>query len=285
MRAGRCCRLDHAGAQTLARHFHETKAGNPADLDACAIRFQPVLDALFDRDVVAAIFHVDEVDDDQPGKVAQPQLPRDFFGGLKVGLERCFLDRAFLGCPSGVHVDGHKRLGHADDDIAAGTQLNRGVEHAGKIAFDLITREQGQGISVVFDVLRMRRHEHFHVIFGDTVTFFALDQYLVDFAVIEVADRAFDQAAFFVDRRGGDGFQGQIADLFPLPQKIVVIAANFRTGALCAGGPNDQPCTFRHLDLAGDFLELLAVRCIGDLARNATATRRVRHQYAIAARQ
>ena len=37
--------------------------------------------------VVASFVHVDEVDDDQPCKVTQPQLSRDFLGGLEVGLK------------------------------------------------------------------------------------------------------------------------------------------------------------------------------------------------------
>ena len=40
------------------------------------------------------LFHVDEVDDDEPGQVAQAQLAGDLFGCLHIGLERRLLDVA-----------------------------------------------------------------------------------------------------------------------------------------------------------------------------------------------
>ena len=43
---------------------------------------QAFLQAPFDRAVVALLIHVDEIDDDQPGEVAQSKLPRHFLGGL-----------------------------------------------------------------------------------------------------------------------------------------------------------------------------------------------------------
>jgi hypothetical protein len=45
-----------------------------------------LLELLLDRAVVAVLLHVDEVDDDQAGKVAQAQLAGDFLGRLEVGL-------------------------------------------------------------------------------------------------------------------------------------------------------------------------------------------------------
>ena len=76
-----------------------------ADLDARAVVLQAVLQPLLDRAVVAVLLHVDEVDDDQAGKVAQPQLPGDFLGRLQIGLERGVLDRMLLGGAAGVDVD------------------------------------------------------------------------------------------------------------------------------------------------------------------------------------
>ena len=47
-----------------------------ADLDARAVLPQAVRHLAFDGAVVALLVHVDEVDHDQAGEVAQPQLPR-----------------------------------------------------------------------------------------------------------------------------------------------------------------------------------------------------------------
>ncbi len=58
-----------------------------ADLDARAVVLQRVLHAPLDRAVVARLLHVDEVDDDQAGKIAQPQLPGDLVGRLQIGAD------------------------------------------------------------------------------------------------------------------------------------------------------------------------------------------------------
>ena len=87
-----------------------------ADLDAGAVEAQRILEPPLDRAVVALLLHVDEVDDDEAGEVAQPQLARDFLGRLEVGLERGLLDREFARRPARVHVDRDQRFGLVDDD-------------------------------------------------------------------------------------------------------------------------------------------------------------------------
>ena len=57
-----------------------------ADLDAGAVVLQRVLQPALDRRGCCGFLHVDEVDDDQAGEVAQAQLAGDFVGGLQVGL-------------------------------------------------------------------------------------------------------------------------------------------------------------------------------------------------------
>ena len=92
-----CGCLDHPRAQTLAGHFHQTKARNATHLNAGAVGFQLVLHPLFNGSIVLALVHVDEVDDDQTCKVTQAQLTGHFFGGFEVCLGCGFLDRAFFG--------------------------------------------------------------------------------------------------------------------------------------------------------------------------------------------
>ena len=84
--------LQHARAQTLTRHLQQAKARNAAHLDAGPVVLELVLEALFHGRVVLALFHVDEIDHDQTGKIPQTQLARDFLSGLKVCLEGRFLD-------------------------------------------------------------------------------------------------------------------------------------------------------------------------------------------------
>src|SRR5450830_2075773 len=84
--------LQHRGADALARHFEQAEMRDAADLDARAVVLERVLHPPLDRAVVAALIHVDEVDDDEAGEIAQPQLPRDFIRRLAIGLERGVLD-------------------------------------------------------------------------------------------------------------------------------------------------------------------------------------------------
>ena len=283
MRAGLGGSLEHAGPEPLAAHLQQAEARDAADLDAGAIRLQLFLEALFHRQVVAPLFHVDEVDHDQPGQVAQAQLAGDFLGRLEIGLQRGLLDRALLGGAARVDVDGHQRLGDVDHDVAAGLELHRGVEHRAQVAFHLVAGEQRQRIGVELHVLGMGRHDHLHEVLGHPVARLALDDHLVDVLVVEVADRPLDQVALLVDLGRRDGFQGQFADLLPQALEVFVIALDLRAGALGAGGADDQPRALGHLDLAGDLLELLAVGGVGDLAGNPAAARGVGHEHAVAA--
>ena len=285
MRARRGGGLDHAGAQTLARHFHQAEAGNAAHLDAGPVGLELVFQLLLDGGVVLALVHVDEVDHDQPGKVAQPELARHLFGGFQIGLERGLLDRAFLGRAARVDVDGDKRLGDADHDVAAGLELHRRVEHRAEVAFHLIAGKKRQLVAVLLHVLGVGRHDHLHEVLGDAVAALALDQNLVDVAAVEIADRTFDQVAFFIDLGRRDRFQRQLANLLPQALQVFVVALDLGFGAFGAGGADDQPRALRHVDLVGNLFELLAVGGIGDLAADATATRGVGHEHTIAARE
>src|SRR4051812_4038427 len=120
LRTGLRRTLQHAGANPLARHFEQPEMRDAPDLDSRAVLAQAIAELALDRAVVALLVHVDEVDDDQARKVAQPELSRDLLGGLEVGLERGILDVMFAGRAAGIDVDRNQRLGLVDDDVAAG---------------------------------------------------------------------------------------------------------------------------------------------------------------------
>src|SRR3984885_16209070 len=121
------------------------------DLDAGAILPEAIAELALDRTIVALLVHVDEVDDDQAGKVAQPQLPRDFLGGLHVGLERGILDVVLAGRAARIDVDRNQSFGLVDDDIAAGSQLHRRREHRIELALDTHAREQWLAVAILPD--------------------------------------------------------------------------------------------------------------------------------------
>lgn len=94
MRAGRQDGFRDGRTQALAGHFQQTEMGNMPDLDAGAIGAQGFLETLLHLCVVTAAFHVDEVDHDQTGQIAQTQLAGDFLGGFEVRAQGRFLDVA-----------------------------------------------------------------------------------------------------------------------------------------------------------------------------------------------
>jgi hypothetical protein len=76
----------------------------------------------YDLALVLRALHVDEVDDDEPAEIAQPQLARNLVGSFEIGVECRRLDVATLGRARRIDVDRDERLGVVDDDRAAGGQ-------------------------------------------------------------------------------------------------------------------------------------------------------------------
>ncbi len=128
-----------------------------ADLDARPVVAQRILEAVLDLAVVAPLLHVDEVDDDQAGEVAQLQLAGDLLGRLEVGVERRLLDGELARRLAGVDVDGDQRLGLVDDEVAARAQRHVGAEHRVQLPLDLVAGEQRLGLLVLDDVLGLAR--------------------------------------------------------------------------------------------------------------------------------
>ena len=135
--------------------------------------------------------HVDEVDDDETGEVAQPQLARHLVGGLQVGAQRGLLDAALAGRAAGVDVDRDQRLGLVDDQVAARTQLHRRQQHRVELRLDLVAGEQrhGRRSRQSCTLLGVARHQHAHEVVRGPPAVLAVDQDLVDVARVDVADR------------------------------------------------------------------------------------------------
>ncbi len=51
------------------------------------------------------MLHINEIDDDQAGEVAKPQLPGNLLRRLEIGLQCRLFDVSFAGRPARVYVD------------------------------------------------------------------------------------------------------------------------------------------------------------------------------------
>ena len=149
----------------------------------------------------------------------------------------------------------------------------------------MIARKQRQVFAIEFHVFGVARHDHFHEIFGDAIAAFTFNKNFVNIAIVQIADRPFDQVALFINLGGGNGFQRQFTDLFPQTLQVFIIALDLGLGALGTCRTHNQARATRHFNLVGNLFELFPIRSIGDLAADAAATRGVGHQDAITACQ
>ena len=278
-------RFQNTRAQALARHFHEAEVGDAAHLDAGAVVLQRFLQATLDIADVVLVLHVDEVDDDEAGHVAQAELAGDLVGGLKVGLVGRLFDVVLFGRPAGVDVDGHQRLGRVDDDVATRAQLHDGAVHVLKLRFHLIAMEEGHAVAVQVHLLGVAGHQQAHVVLGGAIAEIALHPDFIHIARVDVADGALDEAAVLVDQRRGDGVQRLLADLVPQAGEIVEVALDLGLGALEARRADDAAHALRQLQLRHDGLQATAVGLAGNLPGDAAAVGGVGHQDRIAASQ
>src|SRR5271165_1441818 len=195
--------LDQRRTQPLTRHLQKAERADPADLDARAVVLQRFLEPALDCRLIAVLLHVNEIDYDQPGEVAQSKLSGDLLGRFEVGANCRLLDVALARRAAGIDIDRDQRLGLIDHDIAAGAELDDRRMNRVDLAFDLEAVKQANlRIAIRLDPLGMARHQHLHERLCRAVAFFALDQDLVDIARIKIADGPLDQVALFIDQRG-----------------------------------------------------------------------------------
>ncbi len=91
--------------------------------------------------------HVDEVDDDDPADIAQPQLAHRLLGGLEIVLGHRLLEvAARAGELAGVDVDDGHRLGAVDDQGAARGQPHLAVHRLGELFVDAVHREHVRAV-------------------------------------------------------------------------------------------------------------------------------------------
>ena len=102
---------------------------------------------------IAALLHVDEVEDDDAAQIAQANLADDLLHGFEVGLDDGVFEarRAAADVLAGVDVDGHQRFGVVDDDVAAGLEPHLGPQRLVELLLDAELLEDGRGLGVELD--------------------------------------------------------------------------------------------------------------------------------------
>ena len=181
MGAGFAGAFQHTGAHALARHFHQSETADAAHLNARAVSFQRFFHLAFNGAIIAVLIHIDEVNDQQAGEVAQASLPRHFNRCFKICRQSGFLYRLLAGRFARVHVNRNQCFGRVDDQIAARWQNHNRVKHGSQLVFHPMLFEQGRVARMLLDLARMARHQQLHVIFGFFITVRAINHDLVEF--------------------------------------------------------------------------------------------------------
>ena len=273
-----------ARTQALARHFHQAKARDLADLHARAIVLQRLAQSIFHLALVPVAVHVDEVDDHQATEITQSQLAGHFVGGFEVGVERRLLDIAALGGARRVDVHRSQRLGVVDHDGAAGGQSDFALVGVLDLRLDLEAVEQRGGVLVLLQLAQLVRHHLLHEVSGFLVHLLAVDEDFADVIAQVVTQGADHQARFLVDQERTRLAQRGVGDGAPDLQQVVEVPLQLFGIAADAGGADDDAHAVRDIQDVHGFLQRGAVVAF-NAARDATGARAVRHQHHVAAGQ
>ena len=132
----------------LAGHLDQPQLGDVEDLGPGLVPGQGGPEHPHDLVAVRLDLHVDEVDDDDPADVAQPELAGDLLGRLQVVAEDRLLEVRPADVLAGVHVDDGEGLGALDDERAARRQPDLAVERLEQLLVDVEPLEQRQPLDL-----------------------------------------------------------------------------------------------------------------------------------------
>ena len=115
------------------------------------------------------------------------------------------------------------------------------------------------------------RHDDLQELLGPFVGLRLVDVDRVDVAGEDVADRADDHVAFFVDVDRRRRLLDPADDHLPQPQQVGQVARQFLLGAVDAGGADDEAQALGRVQFEHDVAQLAAGVVVFDLARDADA--------------
>src|SRR5690606_15825577 len=234
---------------------------------------------------VAALLHVDEVDDDEAAEVAQADLAGGLDGGLQIhGVEGVFLVAAAVLVGAGVHVDGDEGLGLVDDDLAAGGQADLALVGLLDLTLDVEAFEDRDVVLVDGDLAAGALGDLADEVLGAGVVLGVVDEDAVNLLGEEVAHGAFDEVGLLVEAGGGAVGLHLLLDALPGLEEEVEVADEVAGFFALAGGAHDDAHALGDGELVEHLLEALAFLGVLDLAGDAALVGE-RHEHEVAAGQ
>ena len=169
-------------------------------MHAGTVLAQGVTQPAFHLAAVAALVHVNEVDDDQATQVAQAHLACHFVSGFQVGAGGGFFDVAAFdrACRVDVHAD--QGFGVVNHDGTAGRQVHGAGVGRFNLVLNLEAGKQRRVIAVTLNPCGVLGHDVGHELLRLVVHIVGVDQDVADVVVEVITDGADDQAGFLVNQ-------------------------------------------------------------------------------------
>ena len=257
--------LARAVGDVLARHLDEAERRDLDDVRLRPVALELVAQRLLDRGPVLRVRHVDEVDDDDPADVAQPQLAHDLLDGLEVVLRDRVLEpagrvlRARADEAARVDVDDGERLGVVEDQVAARGQVDAPVQGRADLGVDAGALEERRLLLVAVHALEHVRRGLLQVADDALVGAVVVDLGALEVAREEVADDPERQLGLLVDERRRLGVLRLRLDRLPEPLQEDEVALDVLGRRALGGGADDDPALLRVEPLD----DLLQARALG----------------------
>src|SRR2546425_81763 len=189
---------------------------------------------------------VDEVEDDAPADVAQPQLAHDLLHRLEVVLRDRVLEpgarglRARADEAAGVDVDDGERLRVVEDEVAAGGKVDAARERGADLGVDAQRLEQRCLVPIADDALDHVRRGLLQVADDALVRGVVVDDCALEVAGEEVARDAQRQLGLLVDQRRCLGLLRLVLDRLPEPLQEDEVALDVLRGRALGGRADDD---------------------------------------------
>ena len=159
--------------------------------------------------------HVDEIDDDDPAQVAQPQLARDRYRSFEVGSKNGLFQIAVTDIGPRVDVHGGERFGLVDDQVTTRLELDLAVQRLADIVLDPEQVEDRAGAGIELDPRRQLRHEIAGKLHQLRTGFLLVDTHVLGLRACAITQHAHCQRQVLMHQRRHAGLAGPGGNQFP----------------------------------------------------------------------
>src|SRR5436190_2047118 len=268
-RAFRRHRLPQRRANPLPGHLDQAQLGHREGAGTCPVAAEVRAQLLKHLVAVGARLHVDEIDDDDPADVAQPELACHFARRLEVRAQDRALGIPLAGIAPRVDVDRDQRLGRLDDQVTAGRQVDALLEEVTDLRLDVVFIEERSLGGVQLDPGQQLGVDLLQVLLDFVVQDLGVDEEQVDVVRQQVAYDAPRQARLALQQRRRSTRRLLPLDLLPQPEEVLDLPFAARFGQVVRDSADD-PATRVGRDELRDHLAQLSALIAGfDLARDA----------------